>query len=126
MGNGKSKNAVEPSAQTIAPWMLYAEPSESDEKLMRLCVTHQKSDRFKILETYYPDEIDSALALATLAVHSRKHMLTMHMLQPSGLSCKLLRLLCPMILKSRSTDEFRESCIGPSVIVSTLGGVRKF
>lgn len=126
MEDSKTKKPVEPSAQTIYPWVLYFEPSETDEGLMRLCITHQESDHFKILETYHSDELESALASAISAVHLRKHMLTMHMLhlQPGVPTCKLFAILCPMIPTSRSTEALMRSNTGS--IVSVLGGIREF
>ena len=126
MGDAKTKKAVEPSARTIYPWVLYFEPSETDEELTRLCITHQESDRFKILETYHPDEIESALASAISAVHMRKHMLTMHMLHIQTVSsdCELFAILYPMIPTSRSTEALMRSTTGS--IVSVLGGIREF
>lgn len=126
MGDAKTKKTVEPSARTIYPWVLYFEPSETDEGLTRLCITHQESDRFKILETYHPDEIESGLASAISAVHMRKHMLTMHMLhiQAVNSDCELFAILCPMIPTSRSTEALMRSTTGS--IVSVLGGIREF
>ena len=126
MGDAKTKKPVEPSARTIYPWVLYFEPSETDEGLTRLCITHQESDRFKILETYHADEIESALVSAISAVHLRKHMLTMQMLHIQAVSsdCELFAILCPMIPTSRSTEALMRSTTGS--IVSVLGGIREF
>lgn len=126
MGDAKTKKPVEPSARTIYPWVLYLEPSETDEGLTRLCITHQESDRFKILETYHSDELESALASAISAVHIRKHMLTMHMLHihAEASDCELFAILCPMIPTSRSTEEMMRS--STDSIVSVLGGIREF
>lgn len=129
MGNAKTKTFKKPSADTIYPWVIYTEPSETDKKLVRLCLTHQESDRFRILETYYPDEIETAIASATKSIHLRKHMLTMHMLRPCDLlSCPLIKLLCPIILTSRSTGKFQQSFLNssPGSVLSILGGIKEF
>lgn len=126
MGNAKNKIPTEPSAQTIYPWIVYIEPSGVDQ-LTRLCLTHQESDRFRILETYYPDEVESAVKSLVAAIHLRKHMLTLHMLNIKHVQCQhceLFKILCPMIPDSRSTSEMLRSTSG--TVLTYLGGVRNF
>ena len=101
-----------------------------DPRLIRLCLTHAESDRFSIIETYYPDEIENAISSAIVALHRRKHMLTIGMLDtrtyghdirryPKGLQA--INLLTPT---SRSTDELRNGPRPIGLHLPFLGGVR--
>jgi hypothetical protein len=125
MGNARRKIHAEPSEQTIYPWIVYTEPSGITQ-LIRLCLTHQESDRFRILETYYQDEVESAVKSLVAAIHLRKHMLTLHMLDidQSAQNCELFKILCPMIPDSRSTSEML--CSTHGTVLTYLGGVRNF
>ena len=112
MGDSKTKTLIKPSRETIYPWLIYTEPSVATPHLIRLCLSHQESDRFIILETYYPDEIENAVIKGIQLIHLRKHMLTLEILEEyqNPKICKTQQMLCRAITQSRSTDEIVEKC----------------
>lgn len=125
MGNSKVK--TKPSAETIYPWLIYTEPSVQDPRLVRLCLSHQESNHFSILETYYPDEIEAAVSVAIAAVQRRKHMLTFDILEVRDPQI-LLEKLSKFLPVSRSTTEFAAECFKKApkgfIVRSLLGGCR--
>jgi hypothetical protein len=104
----------------IYPWYLYWEPSQQDENLSCLCLSHDESEHYLIVETYYDDEMSDALTVAVKALRNNKSKIDISIL--TRLSDRRRRALISGCMTSRSTQEFKAKLPIGSSVISLLGG----
>lgn len=87
----------------IYPWFLFFEPSQTDKELTRLCLGHDETDQYLIIETYYDDELDDAFKIAASVIRNVKHKIDLRILHEAKNPAR--KNLIRNCLTSRSTLE---------------------
>lgn len=101
---------------SVYPFKVWTEQSQIDRRLVRLCLGHVESDKYKILETYYPDEVNQATRsfIAQFAkVKSRYSVATIE-------SNRIDISIDAMVEESRSTKQYRRQLreMSPGRVIS--------